>query len=165
MTIQIFLNMQYHWLLGDTDFVSKLCGQYPAIYLHFKDCQGDNWDEMLQRIWDSICEMVRPHAGLLKKELQLYEEQARFDFLEPLVRPYAGYKMALEYFAPKTGKRVVFLVDEYDAPLNCAFRCGFYKEASNFFRPLLLKSLKREQFTFQSLLDGNRGTKRRRNSV
>jgi Predicted AAA-ATPase len=34
----------------------------------------------------------------------------------------------------KYKQRVIILIDEYDAPLNHAFRMGYYAKASSFFR-------------------------------
>ena len=42
----------------------------------------------------------------------------------------------------KHNKRAIVLVDEYDSPLNHAFRQGFYKEASNFFGSFYSQALK-----------------------
>jgi hypothetical protein len=51
-------------------------------------------------------------------------------------------------------KRVIVLVDEYDAPLNCAFRKGFYDEASSFFASFFSRALKDNAYLKQACLMG-----------
>ena len=52
------------YLIGkETAFVAKHCGKYPVIYLNFKDCKGDTWEEMYQDVWLSIRDMVKRHRS------------------------------------------------------------------------------------------------------
>ena len=47
-------------------------------------------------------------------------------------------KILYDYY----GKKVIVLIDEYDAPLVSAYRYGYYKEAKNFFSNLYGSVLK-----------------------
>ena len=130
----------------DVDFVKKHCGQYPVVFLDLKDCKGENWEEMYHNIWECISLMVARHKIELAEEIAKWKMYGYdFDSLNPPVNggalpsiPQRLIKSLYEFH----GKRVIVLIDEYDAPLNHAFRKGYYKEASNFFGQFYSKALK-----------------------
>jgi len=54
----------------------------------------------------------------------------------------------------KYQKEVIVLIDEYDTPLNHAFREGFYKEASEFFGTFYSNGLKGNSALYKACLMG-----------
>ena len=132
----------------ETTFVAKHCGQYPVIYLNFKDCKGETWDQMYQNVWLCIRDMVERHYEELAHifalqdpfELQLPKSTAPDD----ISFVSSTLKWLMKRLFRKHKKRVIVLVDEYDAPLNHAFKKGFYDVASNFFGGFYSSSLKQD---------------------
>ena len=127
----------------EVDFVKSHCGQYPVVSLDLKDCQGDTWEDMYHEIWECIRKMVDDHkveladaiASLDPKELDFNKRTppSHFsDMLSWLIKNLSKYHK----------KKVIVLVDEYDAPLNCAFRKNFYDKAASFFGYFYSKALK-----------------------
>ncbi|KAI3652883.1 hypothetical protein MP228_002308 [Amoeboaphelidium protococcarum] len=134
------------YLIGkEIDFVGKHCGKYPVVMLDFKDCKGESWAQMYESVWQCIREMVLRHRHELAEEITLLSRDMDFTRMTPpvsVIRVASSLKWLTTELHTKYGKRVVVLVDEYDAPLNHAFRQGFYKEASGFFGLLYSSALK-----------------------
>ncbi len=52
------------------------------------------------------------------------------------------------------GQQVILLIDEYDAPLGTAFRCGYHDEMANLLRSLLGNALKTNESLYFAVLTG-----------
>jgi hypothetical protein len=118
-------------IANDKEFVSKHCGQYPVVFLDLKDCKGETWSGMYQKLWNRI-------RGMLKRHFQISEVPPELNFTSLLPPIDQEIVQSMLFWLTvslneKYGKRVIVLVDEYDAPLNHAFRKGFYDQASSFF--------------------------------
>jgi hypothetical protein len=133
------------YLIGkETDFVQKHCGKYPIVMLDFKDCKGDSWEEMNQEVWLCIRNMVKPHLSLLADAVALFDS-TELDFRRRNPPQYFAdiLKWLINSLYEKHDKkRVIVLVDEYDSPLNHAFRHGYYDKASKFFGSFYSQALK-----------------------
>ncbi|KAI3630897.1 hypothetical protein MIR68_012332 [Amoeboaphelidium protococcarum] len=134
------------YLIGKEIYiVEKHCGKYPVVVLDLKDCKGESWAQMYESVWQCIREMVLRHRHELAEEITLLSRDMDFTRMTPpvsVIRVASSLKWLTTELHTKYGKRVVVLVDEYDAPLNHAFRQGFYKEASGFFGLLYSSALK-----------------------
>ena len=131
---------------NDKEFVDEHCGQYPVVFVDLKDCKGDTWEEMYGEIWGGVCTMVHRHCEEIDSEIQRRKSYG-IDFENPI--PYAVVDVVVNTLSwlidslyQKHGKRVIVLVDEYDAPLNHAFRKGYYDQASSFFQSFYSQALK-----------------------
>lgn len=131
-------------LIGqDRKFMTQHFCQYPVVFLSLKNCGGDSWPEMKTELWSCIRDMCRPHLP----EISMASEFAEVNFNSFSAPDLAIMKelmlRLMEFLCDKSGgKRVVVLVDEYDAPLNRAFQNGFYGEASSFFSRFFTRALK-----------------------
>jgi hypothetical protein len=139
----------------DKEFLSQNFRKYPVILLSLKDCVAPSWQTMKMRLWRCIRQMFLPHLAQLSQVEQLQE----FNFMS-LIAPgcelMEGSLMLLTellYFNNEC-KRVVVLIDEYDAPLNCAFQNGFEQEASDFFSNFFSSALKDNIYLEKACLMG-----------
>ena len=111
--------------------------QYPVVHLSLKDCGGDSWSPTYSGVWRMVTEMFRPHLRDLNEVLQsLDKSEVNYSSLTPpLDREIVvgSLRWLMNALHRKHGKRIIVLVDEYDAPLNKAYRRNYYKEASDFF--------------------------------
>ncbi|KAI3638177.1 hypothetical protein MIR68_003788 [Amoeboaphelidium protococcarum] len=135
------------YLIGkEIDIVEKHCGKYPVVVLDLKDCKGDSWEKMYSSVWRFIREMVQRHKRELEDSILSMKEYG-FDYSDPKpsnneVVVGSSLQWLTRELNEKYGKCVVVLVDEYDAPLNHAFRQGYYNKASQFFDLLYSSALK-----------------------
>ena len=130
------------FLIGkEIEFIKKHCGKYPVVFLSMKGIGGENWEEMLKDIWELLLKTIECHEDELASKdfeyLRIYPESQVNEavataFLDRLTRR----------LQKKYNQEVIVLIDEYDAPLNHAFRKDFYERASSFFGKFYSNGLK-----------------------
>jgi hypothetical protein len=133
------------FLIGhETEFMDEHCGKYPVVMMNMKDIGGDNWEQMISRTWSCL------RATLIDHEENLNELDIKFigvDCYDASAQP--NETIAVDFLKHLTSrlfkkikKRVIVLIDEYDAPLNHAFQNGFFDRASEFFGSFYSNGLK-----------------------
>ena len=135
------------FLIGkETEFIEEHCGQYPVVYMDMKCIRGDNWEQMLSDIWVHLREIMRDQRHHLDEEDVQYIGVNYLDANAPANEGIAGcfLKFLTSCLYERHSKRVIVLIDEYDAPLNHACREGdeFYEKASDFFGSFYSNGLK-----------------------
>ena len=126
-------------------------GEYPVIYLSFKDIKALNWKKcyfMTKRLITYLYnEFEFLREKLNKKDLSdfdkvwLDEEGADWE---------NSLKNLLRYLYEYYNKKVVVLIDEYDTPIVSGYNNGYKKEVLNLYRSLystVLKSNTHLQFS------------------
>jgi hypothetical protein len=128
--------------------------KYPVVFLNLKGCEGGTWEVMKTRLWRCIQMMYEPHLAELSGSLAL--QDFNFDSMRtPASELLEGSLMLLiRLLYRRVGKRVIVLIDEYDAPLNHAFRGGFFDVASEFFASFFSFALKDNEFLQKACLLG-----------
>lgn len=125
-------------------FLSHM-GQYPVIYLTFKDAKRQDYETSYQQIADVIAYEFKRHDFVLDR-LKIAEERNMYEEImseKAAERDYAKSILFLsQCLETYYGKKAVVIIDEYDVPLENSFTCGFYKEMVNFIRALFESGLK-----------------------
>lgn len=125
-------------------FLSHM-GQYPVIYLTFKDAKRQDYETSYQQITDVIAYEFKRHDFVLDR-LKIAEERNMYEEImseKAAERDYAKSILFLsQCLETYYGKKAVVIIDEYDVPLENSFTCGFYKEMVNFIRALFESGLK-----------------------
>ncbi|MGL4252501.1 MAG: AAA family ATPase, partial [Fusobacteriaceae bacterium] len=124
--------------IESTDFM-KYQGQYPVIYLSFKELKMDNWEECLEQLKEILSDLYKSHS----KVKECLDPDSLADFNE--ITSGKGSKIKFmnsisrlsKYMSDFYGKKVIILIDEYDTPLTTAHLNGYYDEAISFFRNFL----------------------------
>lgn len=120
-------------------------GQYPMIYLTFKDSKREDFQQSYSEIVRVISEEFERHRYILDlpelawnrdKYLRIMQGQGSQNDYETAI---LFLSRCLEIYF---GKKAVVLIDEYDVPLENAFTCGFYEQMVNFIRALFESGLK-----------------------
>jgi hypothetical protein len=129
------------FLIGkEKDFVQTHCGAYPVVFLSIKGVRGDTWEDMLRDIWVCLRDVilydwdVLPSSDIIAMGMDSNtpDESIAAGFLKRLTR------CLFKNFQ----KQVIVLIDEYDAPLNHAYRKQFHDRAFEFFGKFFSNALK-----------------------
>lgn len=121
-------------------------GRYPVIFISLKDLKNLTWDAMFDSFRTLIRNWYTAHAYL--GESDRFDPDVRTRFLD-LKRGQAGagemagsLALLLQMLHGYYGKKVILLLDEYDAPIQQAWECGFYEECISFMKQLMGSALK-----------------------
>ncbi|MCP4690111.1 MAG: AAA family ATPase, partial [Desulfobacterales bacterium] len=133
-------------------------GNYPVIYMTFKGLKERSWEWFLPRAMNMIRDEFRRHEKILdSKALSEMEKKHYRTFLENEAAP-PDYADALRYLSMWLHKfyekRVVILIDEYDAPLHAGYTKKYYEDVVDFMRNLLTGGLKDNVHLFKGVLTG-----------
>lgn len=125
-------------------FLSHM-GQYPVIYLTFKDAKRQDYETSYHQIADVIAYEFKRHDFVLDR-LEIAEDRNMYEKImteKAAERDYAKSILFLsQCLETYYGKKAVVIIDEYDVPLENSFTCGFYREMVNFIRALFESGLK-----------------------
>ena len=140
--------------VSNSEYMSEQ-GKYPVIFISLKDLKGDTWEECLKRLKLFIFDLYAEFEYIREKmnewdkrkfEKVLYENED------------ADYIMSLKFLADSLykyyEKKVIILIDEYDAPIINAFDKGYYNEAINFFQTFYSSALKTNNSLKYGILTG-----------
>ncbi len=120
-------------------------GQYPVIFLSFKDCKASSMEECLSQIRGLLIELYEEyHPFLYTNATQ--KEQENYDKIMKEEQELRNWETALKFLMrlihQQTELRVIVLLDEYDTPIHAGQEHGYYDEIVLFMRNLLSGALK-----------------------
>ena len=120
-------------------------GQYPLIYLTFKDVKECAWEDCLEKLKLLISMELRRHTHLF--HTSLYDEEVIQHTL--LLNQEAGKSLSeqalflfMQWINRATGQKIIVLIDEYDTPIHAGHQYGYYDEVILFMRNLLSGAFK-----------------------
>ena len=133
-------------------------GQYPVIYLTFKDIKEKNWDKCFQKL-----------CALIKDEYQKHNYLQKSNDLEKLDKKYIDKiingdcdEVDLSESLKNLSKFLHFhhkvkpfiLIDEYDTPINKGYDSDYYEKVVSFLRNFLSGGLKDNVHLEKGVLTG-----------
>lgn len=120
-------------------------GQYPVIYMTFKDTKKESFDEAYQQFQMLIAEEYQRHDFLFES-ITNEKDRKRYKAIVSGEAKQVEYQNAVRFLSQCLeayyGKKPVVLIDEYDVPLENAWSRGFYDKMINFIRALFESGLK-----------------------
>ena len=119
-------------------------GQYPVIYLTFKDIKHDSWDKCFYDMSGEIAEIYRQHKYLLEtldKEQKKYFEKI-LSLEAQSVDLQKSIKNLSNYLEKYHNQKVIILIDEYDTPIQAGWINNYYDDIIGFTKGLLGSALK-----------------------
>ncbi len=139
--------------ISNTEYI-KYQGQYPVIFVTFKDLKEDTWEECLKSVKSLISDLYDKYS-FIRKNLD-DRNKKKFDkiFYEEDGNYEKGLLDISKYLYRYYGKRVILLIDEYDTPLINAYEKGFYDKAISFFSTLYSSVLKTNDYLQTGVLTG-----------
>ena len=113
-------------------------GQYPVIFLTFKDVKFDTWSATIDKIRALLQEEYGRHQEILYSECIAKYEKDYFTKILEGTATEVDMTSALEklsaMLARHYGKAPVIIIDEYDTPIQEGYSKDFYDEIIGFMR-------------------------------
>ena len=140
----IYFKEKAIWKCGD--YYRRFQGQYPVIYLSFKDVKYTTWENALIDIAANI-------RGEYARHWELAESTAcnavELDTYQTVVAGQADEVMLSRSLAVLSGMlhkhygmETVIIIDEYDTPIQQGYTCGYYDQVISFIRNLFSGAFK-----------------------
>lgn len=140
----IYFKDKYIWQCGD--YYTKHQGQYPVIFLSFKDVKCSSWQETFQKISKLISLEFMRHDELESSfVLSSYEKEQYHRFASENINEIdcqMGLQLLSLLLHKHYNKECVIIVDEYDTPIQQGHLYDFYNEIVDFMRNFFSGGLK-----------------------
>ena len=140
----IYFKDKYIWQCGD--YYTKHQGQYPVIFLSFKDIKCSSWQETFQKISKLISLEFMRHDELESSTvLSSYEKEQYHRFASEDINEVdcqMGLQLLSLLLHKHYDKECVIIIDEYDTPIQQGHLCDFYNEIVDFMRNFFSGGLK-----------------------
>jgi hypothetical protein len=137
------------------------CGQYPVIYLTFKDIKGANIDAALPKIYSLIRSEFGRHKQAISKIIAKVNDEDKLTYKNIITKKATpdnygnSLKLLSKLLTMAYQKKCIVLIDEYDTPIQTGFIEGYYEEIINFFKTFLGAVLKdNEQHLYKAVITG-----------
>ena len=143
-------------VMDDGEAVDKWMNRYPVIYLTFKDIDGLNFSDALDVLRGKLSSLFAGYDFISIPEED--EKNTVFRNIKngrgSVSEIRRSFEILAELLYSHYGKKVIFLLDEYDVPLDKAERNGYYREMLDVMRSMLLSVLKDCPYTEKGILTG-----------
>ena len=140
----IYFKDKYIWQCGD--YYTKHQGQYPVIFLSFKDVKCSSWQETFQKISKLISlEFMRHNELESSSVLSSYEKEQYHRFASENINEVdcqMGLQLLSLLLHKHYDKECVIIIDEYDTLIQQDHLCDFYNEIVDFMRNFFSGGLK-----------------------
>ncbi len=122
------------------------CGKYPVVFISLKDITMPDFDKAYEAFSALMANEYLRHAKILEADCFSENEAEKY---KRILNGKASYvecadalKFLLECLEKYYGKKTVLLIDEYDVPIENAWRQGFYERLIDFIRLIFGAALK-----------------------
>ena len=140
--------------VSDSEYMSEQ-GKYPVIFISLKDLKGNTWEENFMLIKKYIKNLYMEFYDLKDKLNPIFKNDFEKIVMEKEDADWIySLKNLSNYLYEYYRKRVIILIDEYDAPIINAFDKGYYNEAINFFQTFYSSALKTNNSLKYGVLTG-----------
>lgn len=144
------------WKCGDE--YTKYQGQYPVIFLTFKDVKCSSWKETFEKIKKLIVLEFQRHIELEDSPtLNIYERE-QYSLMANGRAGDIDYQMGLQLLSQLLHRhydeKAIIIIDEYDTPIQQGHNCDFYPEVVNFMRNFFSGGLKDNSHLAYGFLTG-----------
>ena len=135
-----------------------LQGQFPVIFVTFKNIKEATWDVTYDKFALVIYEEYARHQEILFHDSLKNHEKDRYKRILEGTASKAELEDSLHFLAQllyrRYNKKVIILIDEYDTPIQSAYINGFYDQAIEFARGLLTAVFKDSDILEKGVITG-----------
>ena len=130
-------------------------GQYPVIYISFRNMEEVSWENCLSQIRDLIRNIYIEFKYIRKKldEFDLMDFN-NICFNNENSNWKGSLKALTKYLYEYYGEKAVVLIDEYDTPIIQAYQEGYYKQAISFFKKFYGDAMKDNEYLQFGIMTG-----------
>ena len=130
-------------------------GQYPVIYISFRNMEEVSWENCLSQIRDLIRNIYIEFKYIRKKldEFDLMDFN-NICFNNENSNWKGSLKALTKYLYEYYGKKAVVIIDEYDTPIIQAYQEGYYKQAISFFKKFYGDAMKDNEYLQFGIMTG-----------
>ena len=133
-------------------------GQYPVIYLTFKDLKHNTWEVTYDSLVQLIYTEYNRHFYLMDSPIMSDMDRKYFQRVsmdEGSEADYvSGIKKLSEFLTKHYGKKTIILIDEYDVPIQQAYLKKYYDSLISFMRNFMTAALKDNKYIEKAVLTG-----------
>lgn len=133
-------------------------GQYPTIFVTFKDIKDHHYSTAYGRLVNLMAEMYKEHRYLLSSPHLAEEDKQIFhDIIFQKMnetRMSSALKDLTRFLYQHHGVKPWLLIDEYDSPLQAAYIHGYYDEMIDLFRGMFATALKTNPYLERAVITG-----------
>lgn len=139
---------------------SYMChrGAFPVIFLTLKGVQNDTWKELYDAFCLCIQKEFQKHDYVLQGHALKESEKEFYQRIMNRTAIGAEYQTSLlnlsSYLYRYFHVKPIILIDEYDAPIQCAYEHGFYDTAISYFKSWFNNTLKSNENLHFAILTG-----------
>lgn len=130
-------------------------GQYPVIYISFRNMEEVSWENSHIAIRQLISNMY-DEFKFIREEMD-ERELFYFDnvwFNKDIADWKGSLKALTKYLYEYYGEKAVVLIDEYDTPIIQAYQEGYYKQAISFFKKFYGDAMKDNEYLQFGIMTG-----------
>lgn len=139
----------------DIKLCEKYMGQFPVISISLKQVNGSTFEEARQQLWNVIAEAAE-QLDYLQESTTLNSRDKRKIY--ELSEGKGDLQMALRLLSRMLykdyGKKVIILIDEYDAPFQRAYQHDYYDDMVVLIRQIFGYALKSNESLQFAVLTG-----------
>ena len=135
----------------------EIQGTYPVISLSFADIKATTYESARMSIIRKLVRLYSAFDFIRSSEALNEKDRTYFDSVGEDMSDDAaavGINYMSDYLSRYYGKKVIILLDEYDAPLQEAYVHGYWEELTAFIRSLFNSTFKTNPYMERGLLTG-----------
>ena len=151
------------YISQNTALCNEYMGKYPVVFISFKDVNGLTFDRAYDALVQIIGEIANGFSFLMnsdklsKNEKEQYQgiiqiKDGKYHMSDGVV--ISSLKVLSQLLTKHYGKNTIFIIDEYDVPLDKAFQNGYYDEMVSLIRGLMGNALKTNENLKFAVLTG-----------
>ena len=135
----------------------ELQGTYPVIFLSFADIKGNTFEMARQQVCIKILDLYEENEYLLEGDMLGESEKAFYksvsmDMSDAIISTSLNKLCVFMY--KYYGKKVIIILDEYDTPMQEAYRNGYWDELVALTRSLFNSTFKTNPYLERGIMTG-----------
>ena len=145
-------------IFKEEDLISKYMNQYPVVHLNMKGIECSSSFNIIDRVMDRVCLMYRNYPELLSSDKLSDAEKQEFSsiynkkYSSDLIIP--SLERLTRFLYKHYERKIILLIDEYDAPIQSAYDNGHFKGVMSFFKSFYGDALKGNDSLYFAFISG-----------